>query len=63
MPNLTNKEEWVKPTNIPEHRKNFVFDEECYCEMLSVLANSTTLSEAQSGIDHVFDSTTFLRNL
>ena len=56
-------EEWVEPTNIPNAFKDFGFNKDALFEMIDALADATTLSEAESGVNWVFERDIFLDKL
>lgn len=63
MPNLTNKEVWIEPSNIPKQFRAFYLDDENFLNLLSTLENSETLSQMESAINWAYESQLFLKEL
>ncbi len=62
MPNSTNNE-WVEPTNIPKSIKDIGFNDEIFGEVIDALEDITTLNDAQSAVDGIFEQYAFLKEL
>lgn len=63
MPNLTNNKKWIEPTNISPTLEHFSFNESNFNELLSALEVATTLNEAESAVNWIFERDIFLDNL